>query len=69
MWEQKAKNHCKFGVNRETRENKKKEEDDADNKGNVNDDEMVGWGFSIKESDVQKGLNDAKKAAAKSKEN
>lgn len=60
MWERKAQNRAKFAANKEAREKKKREEG--------LDDEFEGVGFSVKKTDVKKGLSDSE-SAAKSKSN
>jgi len=67
MWEQKARNHAKFAATKEARK-KKKKESNSNEGGEGGDDEMDGVGFSVKKSDVQKGIYDAQKGD-KSKEN
>mmetsp|Transcript_29565 Transcript_29565/g.61680 ORF Transcript_29565/g.61680 Transcript_29565/m.61680 type:complete len:522 (-) Transcript_29565:33-1598(-) len=68
MWEQKAKNRAKFAANREARKRKEENKSKGKNNDGDDDDEMEGVGFSVKRSDVVKGMNDGKKGV-KSKEN
>lgn len=58
MWERKAENRARFAANREARRREKEErERGAADGGEEDDDEMKGVGFSVKKSDVKKGLN------------